>query len=325
LVPFLSGRPCYGSTRVASSTTTSSTTIVYLHGMAGGHLAQRDGRRVWLSAAGLVRGSVGEELSGALNPAGHIKLFHRPAALFWRRRGFGVQEFAYDWRLGLDEAASALRSTIASQAPSQRLIIAAHSMGGCVACRFSALFPDEAARVERAFFFGVPVSGTFSAVEVVLGSFALPRLVAAASWFRSRKRVLEEITSSCSQMEGLIELLPDPEVFPSAAILYDRRNWPAECAPPQSLLDRARALKAELPRSPILARTTVLAASNWSTPAGVAMGSGGLRLDGKRAPGDGVTLFASAAPLPGMKVHRMRYPHALLLFEASGLREVAAA
>jgi hypothetical protein len=56
-------------------------TIVYLHGMAGGHL-ERDGRKVWLNASSLVRGTVAGELSGALNPAGHIKLFHRPAAIY---------------------------------------------------------------------------------------------------------------------------------------------------------------------------------------------------------------------------------------------------
>lgn len=294
--------------------------------MAGGHLEQSDGgrRRVWLSAAGLVRGSVGEELGGALNPAGHIKLFHRPAALYWRARGYTVTEFAYDWRRGFDAAAERLRKVVAA-ATGERVIVAAHSMGGCVACRFSALYPAEARRVERAYFFGVPVLGTFSAVEVLLGSFALPKLVAGAALFRGRRRVLAEIRDSCAQMPGLIELLPDPESFPSAAILYDRANWPSASAPAQSLLDRARALKRELPLSPILARTTVLAASNWPTAAGVEMAAGGLRLDGVKAAGDGVTALASATPITGMTIHRLRFPHAFLLFEPSGLRQVAAA
>ncbi len=298
-------------------------TIVYLHGMAGSHL-ERDDRKVWLSATGLVRGSLGDELQGALNPTGQIKLFHRPAAVYWRARGMTVHEFAYDWRLSLDEAALRLRDLIAAQPPEERLLIVAHSMGGCVACRFSALYPEQAERIERAHFFGVPVRGTFAAVEVLLGQFMLPRMVAGASPFR-RKQVLAELAAACAAMPGLIEMLPDPELFPSAAILYDRATWPAACAPEQALLDRALALKREMLLSPILQRVTVLAASNWPTPAGVELAADGrgLRLSGETAPGDGVTPTTSATPLPAMKIHALRFPHAFLLFEPSGLWQVA--
>ena len=294
-------------------------TIVFLHGMAGGHLERDDGRKVWLSAAGLMRGSVADELRGALNPAGHIKLFHRPAAAYWRRRGYTVHEFAYDWRLSLDDAAARLREFIAAL-PQRRLIVAAHSMGGCVACRFSALYPEEAARVERAWFFGVPVSGTFSTVEVLLGSFLLPRLVAGAALFRRRGEVLAGLAGACAAMPGLIQLLPDPALFPSASILYKRSNWPAQCAPEQALLDRALELKLEMPRSPILTRTTVFASANWPTPGAVELTDGGLRLSRETVPGDRVTPIASATPLPGMNVHRLRFPHAFLLLEPAGLR-----
>ncbi len=297
--------PCYRSTRVTGAT------IVYLHGMAGGHL-ERDGRKVWLNASSLVRGTVAGELSGALNPAGHIKLFHRPAAIYWRRRGFEVHEFAYDWRLSFDDAAARLREAIAAIPAGRRLIVAAHSMGGCVACRFSALYPVEARRIERAFFFGVPVRGTFSAVEVLLGRFMLPRLVAGASFLRGRKEVLAELGTVCSRMPGLIDLLPDPALFPAAAGWFERRNWPEDCAPEQALLDRARVLKREMIESPILERTTVLASSNWATSAG-----------DHTVPGDHVTAFVSATPRPGMTVHALRFPHAFLLFEPSGLRYVA--
>ena len=298
-----------------------ATTILFLHGMAGGHL-ERDGRNVWLSASGLMRGAIGSELQGALNPAGHIKLFHRPAAIYWRSRGFAVREFAYDWRLSLDAAAAQLRETIAAVPIAERVLIAAHSMGGCVACRFSALYPSEARRVERAFFFGVPVRGTFAAVEVLLGQFILPRLVAGASLFRRRTQVLADLSRACSAMPGLIELLPDPALFPSASILYERRYWPPECAPEQVLLDRALVLKREMPASPLLDRTTVLAASRWPTPVGVELAGGVLRLTRETAPGDRVTPFASATPRSGMDVHALRFPHAVLLFEPSGLRRV---
>jgi pimeloyl-ACP methyl ester carboxylesterase len=294
-------------------------TIVYLHGMAGGHLKREGGSKVWLSAAGLVRGSSIRELQGALNPAGHIKLFHRPAALYWRSRGLTVYEFAYDWRLSLDDAAWKLRDAVASLAD-RSLLIVAHSMGGCVACRFSALYPKEAARVERAYFFGVPVRGTFAAAEVLLGQFRMLRLIAGASLFR-RKQVLADLRAAGAAMPGLIDLLPDPELFPAARVLYERRNWPPEGAPEQQDLDRALTLKREMLRSPILERTTVLAASNWATAGEVHLAEA-KRTRANTAPGDGVTPIASALPLAGMPLHPLRFPHAFLLFEPSGLREV---
>lgn len=286
--------------------------------MAGGHL-ERDGQRVWLSAPSLLRGSLAEELQGALSPAGHIKLFHRPAAFYWRRRGFRVHEFAYDWRLSLDDAAKRLEEFVtALEAP--RLVIAAHSMGGCVACRWSTLFPVSfAGRVERAYFYGVPVRGTFSAVEVLLGRFLMPRLVAAASPFR-RKEILAGLSKTCASMPGLVDLLPDPALFPSAGLLYQRSNWPEPCAPDQQLLDRALALKAAMPSSPILARSSILAAANWSTPGAVELAPDGpLRIARPGIAGDGVTPAASAGEPPSV---RLRFPHAFLLFEPEGLRAV---
>ena len=180
--------------------------------------------------------------------------------------------------------------------------------------------------MERAFFFGVPVRGTFAAVEVLLGQFLLPRLVARASILRGRRQVLDELGAACSAMPGLAELLPDPELYPSAAILFEHRNWPARCAPPQESLDRARELKRALPSSPLLERTTVLAASRWATPAGVELSDDRVvRLSGETAPGDGVTPFASATPVGVMRIRELRFPHAFLLFEPAGLREVVAA
>lgn len=292
--------------------------IVYLHGMAGGRL-ERGGKRVWLSAPTLWKGTLARDIEGALNPDGHIKLFHRPAAFYWRRRGFRVHEYAYDWRLSLDEAAARLEDFVARLA-APRVLVAAHSMGGCVACRWSALFPESAARrVEWAYLYGVPVRGTFAAVEVLLGRFLLPRLVAGASLF-GRKRVLADLSRACAAMPGLVDMLPDPAVFPSAGMLYDRVNWPAGCAPSQGLLDRSLELKAALRVSPILARSTILAADNWPTPAAVDRGEDGIRMATGRAarlPGDGVTALISAGDPPSI---RLRFPHAFLLFEPAGLR-----
>lgn len=292
--------------------------IVFLHGMAGGHL-ERNGKRVWLSAPALWKGTIAEELQGALNPAGHLKLFHRPAAFYWRRRGFRVHEFTYDWRLSLDDAAARLEEFVASLGV-PRVIIAAHSMGGCVACRWSALYPDSAAsRVEHAYLFGVPVRGTFSAVEVLLGRFLLPRLVAAASPL-NRKRVLAGLSRACAAMPGLVDLLPDPVLFPSAALLFERAHWPEGGAPEQQLLDRSLELKSALAASPLLARATILAADLWPTPGAVELVNGEIRIGRPALPGDGVVPVVSAGSPPGV---RLRLPHAFLMFEPAGLRSVA--
>jgi hypothetical protein len=52
---------------------------------------------------------------------------------------------------------------------------------------------------------------------------------------------------------------------------------------------------------------------------------GGLGLNGATVPGDRVTPLASAVPIAGLPVHELHFPHAFLLFEPLGLRQVGAA
>jgi pimeloyl-ACP methyl ester carboxylesterase len=292
--------------------------IVYLHGMAGGHLVSPDdGRLAWLSTHAILRGEVGSGLDIArrLDPAGHVKLFHRPASLYWRvSRGIRVWEFAYDWRLSLDNGARLLAQLIAGIPSDLPLRLVAHSMGGCVACRWSSLFPEVCARrVERAFFLGVPVHGSFAAVQVLRGEFGLQKALSLAAFGKSRRTAIAEMRDACVRMPGVVDLLPDPARFPSAHRLYDTRAWPTEAAPTQELLDRSLALKAAMPQSPILERTTVLASGHWPTEGDA----------GTTVAGDGVTTLISARAAQAADYVPLHFPHAFLMLEPKAIRLAA--
>ncbi|MCC6540050.1 MAG: hypothetical protein IT162_21055 [Bryobacterales bacterium] len=296
--------------------------LVYLHGMAGCHLRRpADGHYVWLAAGALWRGSLGGDLAGPLEPAGHLRLVHSAAAAYWRWRGARVHEFSYDWRQSLDHSAAALARWIEQRLPApRRYRVAAHSMGGCVVLRMAALFPEVAGRVDSALLYGAPVRGTFAAVEVLLGRFLLTRLVARAAAPGKRQQTLETLCAATAAMPGMTDLLPDPAFYPSAALLYQSARWPAHCRPPQPQLDASLRTRQAM-RAPLPPWAVVAASPAWPTPCEAALDARGeVMLTPRRAPGDRVTLLDSATA-GGQRPHTpLRLPHGFLLYEPAAWR-----
>lgn len=293
--------------------------------MAGCHLRRRaDRRNVWLTAGTVWRGSLGAELGGLLEPAGHLRMVHGAASAYWRWRGVRVHEFSYDWRQSLDDSAAALARRIEAEVPApRRYRIAAHSMGGCVAMRMAALFPPVAERADAALLYGVPLRGTFAAVDVMLGSFLLPRLVAGISRGR-RQQTLDELCAACAAMPGLTDLLPDPDCYPSAALLYESANWPLRCRPAQAQLDASLRMKSVL-RASMPGWAAAAASQAWPTPCEVALDARGeIALTSRRAPGDAVTLLDSATAGAQLPLTALRLPHGFLLYEPAGWRAAMA-
>ncbi|MBM3798102.1 MAG: hypothetical protein FJW31_29615 [Acidobacteria bacterium] len=231
-----------------------------------------------------------------------------------------MHEFSYDWRQSLDDSAAALARWIQAELPEpRRYRIAAHSMGGCVAMRMATLFPRVAERAGTALLCGVPLRGTFAAVDVMLGSFLLPRLVAGASFGR-RRQTLDELCAACAAMPGLTDLLPDPDCHPSAALLYKTENWPVRCRPPQAQLDASLRMKQALRTAPP-GWATAAASRAWPTPCEVALDARGeVALTSRRAPGDVVTPLDSATAGAQLPLATLRLPHGFLLYEPAGWR-----
>jgi hypothetical protein len=117
--------------------------------------------------------------------------------------------------------------------------------------------------------------------------------------------------STKTLVPGLIDLLPDPEVFTDAEPAYRAENWPTPGRPLQRWLDEARGAKALVHRSPLLATSTFIANDTLLTPQRLSADPHGrFRVDGP-GPGDDTVPLRSAIPAGG-KGWRATFPHALL-------------
>lgn len=282
--------------------------IVYLHGIMGGHLAKGRGAgaRVWLDPLTLLLGSAatklrlaadglsGDDPAIALGADGHLRLFYARAARKWRRKGFAVHEVSYDWRKPITTAADRLHALVESHAAGEhepRFVIAAHSMGGLVAALYAHRHPEWSDRIERAAFAGSPLGGSYAPIEAVLGVYPLLRTLAKVAVVDD----LDDFRSLAAGLPGLLDMLPNPELFDDPLDCYTTSVWPSPNVPGDPWLQQAQAVKAALLESPLLARTTGIVSRQHGTVVSV-VDRGGLMAAGPRTgPGDGTVPVRAAA------------------------------
>lgn len=300
--------------------------IIYLHGILGGHLATHGGLggRVWLSPLAFVAGGVAHRLMLAgdgqidltpnqiVYPDGHIRLVYEKSARKWRMHGFVVHEFAYDWRKSTANSADQLHFFIESlhvQRPTKKFALVAHSQGSLVAALYSVRHPEWSSRVSQSIFMGAPLRGSFAPIEALLGDY--PALSQAA--FVDTKDEVGDYVALARTLPGLLDMLPDPDIFPGAALLYQRASWPADRAPAQLWLDQSRGLKRLLSSSPLLPTSHLIVSPGHGTVGDVQIAAGKLQPGPRNIPGDGTVPTRSAAgSLPGLQVYQAQFPHAQL-------------
>jgi pimeloyl-ACP methyl ester carboxylesterase len=289
--------------------------ILYLHGIMGGHLAHANGTgsRVWLDPLQLLIGNVankmrlaGDGLSSSqpglsLGPDGHLRTNYAQASRAWRRRGFVVHDIAYDWRKPLATSADRLHAIVESLAaghPDPRFVIAAHSMGGLVACVYANRHGEWADRIEAAAFAGSPLGGSYAPVEAVLGVYPLMRTLAKVAL----RDDVDEFRTFAASLPGLLEMLPNRDLFPADPVdCYAPQRWPRQARPQAKWLAASAALKGQLLGSPLLARTTGIVSRRHGTVASVvADGDGRLMVGPATGPGDG-TVPIQASAVAGLR------------------------
>jgi len=155
--------------------------------------------------------------------------------------------------------------------------------------------PDWSDTVQRAVLIGVPLGGSYLPVEAVLGVLPLFQKLA---WL-STDNDIDDLRCAAASWPGLLDCLPDPELFPDAARLYTQEGWPDGTAPPQRWLDHSRYLKPAILGSPLLERATHLVSVGCGTVASIADEDGVPTPGPRTAPGDG-TAPARAAVLGGI-------------------------
>lgn len=298
--------------------------IVFLHGIMGSHLRAHGslGGRVWLSPLALVVGGVAERLRLAddgerdllpdqiLYPDGHVRMYYEKAARKWRLRGFVVHEFAYDWRKPIINAADRLHlflETLRLERPAKKFALVAHSMGGLVAALYAARHPEWSARVLQAILLGSPLRGSYAPIEALLGTYPVLASVAMVDL----KDTLADYMAAVRTLPGLLDMLPDPEIFPDAAPFYQRGSWPAECAPAQIWLDHSRLVKRLIANSPLLETVRLIVSPGHPTVGEALLLDGRLRPGPQHRRGDGtVPTRSAAAGIAGLTVYRAAGQHA---------------
>jgi hypothetical protein len=114
-------------------------------------------------------------------------------------------------------------------------------------------------------------------------------------------------------LPGMLDMLPDPELFPDAAPLYERSTWPQTSAPAQVWLDQSRLLKRLLYTSPILETARLIVSPGHPTVGEVRIANGQLQPGRQFRPGDGtVPTRSAAASVRGVAVYRASYLHSEL-------------
>jgi hypothetical protein len=111
-------------------------------------------------------------------------------------------------------------------------------------------------------------------------------------------------------LPGLIDLLPDPELFPDVADLYGHAAWPPHCAPAQIWLDQSRQLKRLVANSPLLQTAHLVAATSYPTIGEVRIEGGKLKMGARNRPGDDtVPILSAAANFGNAQVYRSDSNH----------------
>ncbi|HUK14546.1 MAG TPA: hypothetical protein VLW17_14705 [Thermoanaerobaculaceae bacterium] len=166
--------------------------IVLVPGFMGSRLARRSDRQlIWVDPFWVVAHAdefvgaldLSRPLPTALGPDGvlhdveiggllRVGIYRAFEAFAIDPLGLGVapadfHEFAYDWRVGVAESATALDALLAALPGTQAATLAAHSMGGLVAAALFAQGGPGAARVGKLVAVGCPFAGLLKTIDMI--------------------------------------------------------------------------------------------------------------------------------------------------------------
>jgi pimeloyl-ACP methyl ester carboxylesterase len=312
--------------------------IIFLHGIMGGHLTDvgASTSRVWLNPLSLRSKQVADRLSLApdgltdahpgtrVQPDANLRVIYAKATRRWKKAGFAVHEFAYDWRKSLTHCADRLHfflEMLRLDRPRRTFALVAHSMGGLVAAMYAVRHSEWRDIVDRAVFMGSPLRGSFAPIEALLGSHGMLKKLA---WIHGEDP--DEMQQMVKTLPGLLDMLPCPQTFPKVARLYRRSGWGSDFSLAQHWLDQSKRVKSILTDSPILARTTLLVGLDRETIVDLADANpsqpGLPRLGPRNGVGDG-TVPARAALIENVPAYEVHAQHMLLPRDNTVIRTVA--
>jgi len=311
--------------------------IILVHGITDCHLKNvlDDDNRVWLDYVDLVRGRFSRQLTLQSNGQsdqlgtrfetdGPLWKKYRTAIQTWHGNGFDASVFCYDWRRSVVDASQMLHQHLASHDSVKRgkkAMLVCHSMGGVVASYWAATQPEWEVYVDRCVFVGSPLAGAYSAAQAIMGLSPSFKKMALLSVRES----MQDFQRMAASFPGLVDLLPNPEVFPEAADLYQRDGWPGKFFPQQKLLEQSRAVKRVVWSSPLFKKSIHLISTGLQTLAEMPWDADReSRTDDVLSDeGDGSVLNRSSTP-DGLKTYLVPGEHSMLLNEPEVIDAVLA-
>lgn len=253
--------------------------------------------------------------SNGMSPDGYIEMVYGKAARTWRRQGFMVHQFSYDWRKPLTQAARRLDTFLRERRrarPEARFALVCHSMGSLVSAVYAADVSDWRDFVDRAVLCGGPLGGSFAIMEMLSGEWPFVRKLAAISQDTS----LDEMRKMGASFPGASEMLPHPALFsrPNADVelLYRRESYASFARPGADWLRASRRLKDDLRESPLLGRATCLVCVDRRTAGTFIVVDSQVRHSEETVRGD-ATVPAASALVDGVPAYRVDYEHGDLL------------
>jgi len=297
--------------------------IVLMPGVLGSHLRGSFFGRSWLNLLTLpfsnLQRTLGFDPNGndpnALRSDGYLEISYARAARAWRRQGFTVHEFSYDWRGPLALAARRLDSFLRTRRRARKealFALVCHGMGGLLASIYARDTADWRDFVEHAVLCGSPLGGCFAIMEILSGEYPFVRKLDSVSL----RTNLAELRQMCAGFPGALEMLPHPALFTRAGadveLLYLRESYASFPRPSADWLQASRRIKDDLRSSPLLARTTCLVCVDRPTAGTFVIVDGEARHSEEYVRGDGAVPGASAL-VPGVPAYRVTYEHSALL------------
>ena len=222
-------------------------TIVLLPGIMGSQIGKKlrgEWDIIWMNPLAILGGSFSSlKLGSGASKYGARGLLPMFYSLLWARLkywyGYDIVEFAYDWRVGIQESGDALADFIEEETAGAVYLVA-HSMGGLVA---RAALPRLDRRVQRILQLASPNYGSFSPVVTFRGQ---NEFINKLLKFDQKNSVTDLISNTVSTFQGLYEMFPVPSRLPKVN-LFDSRVWPASPAINPVVLANAKKGVANLP------------------------------------------------------------------------------
>jgi pimeloyl-ACP methyl ester carboxylesterase len=302
-------------------------TLILLHGITDCHLAtdRQWSNRIWLDFVDLIRGRFTRDLTLQsdgrsdqphirLRTDGYLRKKYRQAIVTWQQSGFPVEVICYDWRKSVFDSTQLVDSKIRElKTRSERpLVIVGHSMGGVIAATWASQTADWDSLVRRVIFVGSPLAGSYSAADAIMGYSESFRKMARYSLSER----LQDFQRMGASFPGLVDLLPNPAIFPEASDLFSQNGWAGGVVPQQAFLDQSLRLKEIVWFSPVYSKAVHLISTGLNTIREMPWNNdrSARRVDLFSSEGDG-TVLNTSSQVPELPCIFVPGEHGMLLTE----------